>query len=443
MTTAGTYLRRSWRKFAVVAVFLAMITVGYLTMSVATSCPAEAQACSCGICVAQGPTSVSALFAVVSAQTAAQIGTATGLINAQYALAAEAFALQATIRFGQIVMDIDDWFDTFWYYNEKPSMQGQTEQANVMDSMQAAAMSTFRDGAEVLRTNHLMGQLEFESERNAQPSTQVCMAATAVGGVARANTITDAYARAAPADAAPRSGGARGTAAQSGAAADMRERWEQVQTLYCDPADNNGINACQSSGTLVNADIDVASTVFSRDTMDLPDAQRKAAADALVANIAEPFVMNNIPASELNTGRGIQASLARDEMRAKRQTIHSALQYVIARRAPSGSNGEFIAAIRDSAGIPPDLLSDNPSYQEIMDAIVTDSFRSGQYSVEQIGTPANADRELTVQNAFQVMQMHDHLELMDRYALMLAAEMGLEASELRTDNGLQKDDRTQ
>ena len=437
MTTAGAYLRRSWRQCAVVAVFLAMITVGYLTMSVATSCPAQAQVCSCGICVMQGPTSVSGLFATVSAQTAAQIGTATGLINAQYALAAEAFALQATIRFGQIVMDIDDWFDTFWYYNEKPSMQGMTEQDNVMASMQAAAMSTFRDGAEVLRTNHLMGELEFESERNAIPSTQVCMAATAVGGIGRANTITDAYARAAPADAAPRSGGSRGTSGERGTAADIRERHETVRALYCDPAENNGVNTCQSSGALVNADIDVAATVFSNDTINLPDDQRKAATDALVANIAEPFITNNVNPTELNTARGIQQMIARDEMRAKRQTIHTALQYVIARRAPSGSNGAFIAAIRDSAGIPPDLLSDNPSYNEIMEAMLSERFRTGRYSIEQIDTPSNAERELTVQNAFQVMQMHDHLELMDRYALMLAAEVGLEATELRNDRGRQ------
>ncbi len=155
-------------------------------------------------------------------------------------------------------------------------------------------------------------------------------------------------------------------------------------------------------------------------------------------NVAEPFVSNNINPASLNTAQGIQAALARDELRAQRQTIHTALQYTIARRAPSGSNGAFIAAIRDSAGIPPDLLSDNPSYQEIMEAMLSERFRNGQYSVEQIDTPANADRELAVQNAFQVMQMHDHLELIDRYALMLAAEMGIEARELRDGKGLEK-----
>jgi hypothetical protein len=263
------------------------------------------------------------------------------------------------------------------------------------------------------------------------------MAATAVGGIGRANTITDAYARAAPADAAPRSGGARGTSGERGTAADIRERAETVRALYCDPDENNGVNDCRSSGALINADIDVAGTVFSKDTIDLPDDQRRAATDALVANIAEPFIANNIPAAELNSTKGIAAQIARDEQRAQRQTIHAALQYVIARRAPSGSNGAFIAAIRDSAGIPPDLLSDNPSYNEIMEAMLSERFRTGQYSVEQIDTPSNAERDLTVQYAFQVMQMHDHLELMDRYALMLAAETGLEARELRNDRGRQ------
>lgn len=441
MTTAGAYLRRSWRKLAIVVAFVAMVTVGYLTMSVATSCPAQAQVCTCGICVAQGPTSVSALFAMVSAQTATQIGVATGLINAQYALAAEAFALQATIRFGQVVMDIEDWFDTFWFYNEKPSMQAMTEQKNVMDSIQATTMSTFRDGAELLRTNHMMGEMQFESEREAAPSVQTCIAATGVGGVARAHEITDAYARAAAAEAAPRSGGALGTSGARGTSADIAIRAEQVNALYCDKTENNGKNNCRASGALVNADIDVAGTVFSKDTIDLPDDQRRAATNALVANVAEPKVQNNIPHEKLNTASGIQQQLDRDEMRAQRQTIHTALQYVIARRAPSGSNGQFIAAIRDSAGIPPDLISDNPSYHEIMEAMLSERYRTGRYTAEQIDTPENANRDLAVQNAFQVMQMHDQLELMDRYALMLAAEMGVEAKELRADG--RRDNREQ
>ncbi len=432
MTTAGAYLRKAWRKFAIITAFVVMVTVGYLTMSVATSCKAEAQACGCGgLCVAQGPSSVSSSFVNVQGQTLGQIGVATGLINAQYALAAEAFALQAAVRFGQVVFDIIDWFDTFWYYNERPSMQAEVEQANVMNVVQSATMSTFRDQAEMLRTQHMMAEMKFQSERDAQVSPQVCMAGTVAGGLTRAETVTDAYARAAAADAAPRSAGARGSTAERGAASDTAERWKQMRTLFCDPDENNGVNACAKNPPLVNADIDVASTVFSKETIDLPDDQRRAATNALVANVAEPFVMNNIPAAQLESASGIERSIERDEMRAQRQTIHTALQYVIARRAPSGANGRFVAAIRDSAGIPPDLMSENPSYNEMMEAMLNERYRTGQYSIEQIDTPANANRELTVQNAFQVMQMHDHLELMDRYALMLAAEVGLEAQELR------------
>lgn len=440
MTTAGTYLRKSWRACAIAIAFLAMITVGYLTISVVSSCPAEAQLCGCSVvCVMQGPTSVSALYAMVTAQSSAQITTATGLINTQYALAAEAFSLQAAIRFAQVVFDIWDWFDTFWYYNEKPSMQAQVEQANVMETVQATTMSMFRDAADTIRSNHVTKELQFQSEREASPSVQICMAATASGGMFRANTITDAYGRAAAAAAGPRSGGALGSDGARGAAADIAMRAERVRWTYCDMSENGGINDCRAQeGPLVNADIDAATTIFSRDTIDLLDPSTRAAVDALVINVAEPVVQNNIPREKIATAQGMEQQMRRDETRAQRQTIHTALQYVIARRAPSGSNGQFIAAIRDSAGIPPDLLSENPSYHEIMEAMLTERFRTGRYSVEQIDTPANADRDLAVQNAFQVMQMNDQLELLDRYSLMLAAEMGLEAREQRRDSGLDR-----
>ncbi len=435
MTTAGSYLRTSWRSLVMVVAFLGMLTVGYLTMSVATSCPAQAQVCSCGICVLQGKTAVSAVFLEISAQTATQIGIATGIINTQYALAAEAFGLQAAARFGQVIIDIMDWFDTYWYYNEKPAMQAMTEQANVMDAIQTATMSTFRDGAEMLRTQHVMSELRFQSERELQTSEQLCVVGSVSGSLARAHALTDAYGRAAAADAARRSGGEKGTSGERGTAADIAARWQDVRTRYCDPDENNGQNTCVSSGGFVNADIDVAGSVFEKDTIDVTDPAVRHAVDTLVANIAEPFIENNIPESQLATTVGIQRQLERDEVRAKRQTIHSALQYTIARRAPASGNGAFVAAIRDTAGIPPDLLSNNPSYHEIMDAMLVERYRSGQYTLDQADTPANAERDVTVQNAFQVMQMHDYLELLDRYALMLAAQTGIEVRNTRSGDG--------
>lgn len=422
--------RKVWRQTAMAVGFVAITTLGYLSMSIATSCPVQAQSCGCGVCVAVAP-GAAGMFADVGVQTGLQIGAATSIITAQYTLAASAFALQATARFGQIVLDIDDWFDTFWYYNERPSMQAQVEQQNVMDTIQAVTLSTFRDSAEQARTSQLLSELQVESALAYQPSEQVCAAGTIAGGLTRANTIARAYARAAPVESAGRSAGTRGTSGERGAANDISERWNNVKASYCNASENGGASGCASDGTMVNADIDVTGTVFQKDTIDLTDPATKASVDDLIDNIAEPFVPNNIPASTLNSATGKEDMIKRDEYRAQRQVIHAALEYVVSRRAPSGIDGQFVNNMRGAAGISADMFSESPSHNEIMDVMMNERFRTGQYSVEQVDTPENNAREATVQNAFEAVQGKDLLDLTDHLSLLLAAQTGIEAREMR------------
>lgn len=407
--------------------FVVMVTVGYLTMNVATSCRAEAAvgACGCQICVV--PFGVTSAFAAITTQVVSQVGVATGLITANYALAATAFGLQAVAEFNNIARDLDDWFDTFWFYQLRPAMQEQTEQINTLDMAQAVNLSTHEDAHELARTDRMRSEQEIEAERVHRPGQQVCVAGTMAGGLMRANTVARAYARAAPIEAAERS-------LKGGAAADVRERFEDYATTYCDPSENNGNAACAGPTPRMNADIDVTGQVFSKDTIDLRDPGTKAAVDTLINNVAEPKVPENIPVSAGNSAAGAEAMMAREAMRAKRQTIHNALYFTVSRRAPGSRASQHVADLRTAAGIPTDMLSDNPSQYEMMEVMMNERFRSGKYSIEQIDTPENNERELVIQAAFQAMLMHDQLDLLDRYALMLAAQTGIEAAEIRPYN---------
>lgn len=427
-------IRTAWRKTVVLVAFVAMMTIGYLSISAVTSCPAEAQACSCGACVALTP-GVGPSFIAVSKQAALQISAATNIIVAQYTLAAEAFALQAVTRFGQIVTDIDDWYDTYWYYNERPAMQAAVEQDNVQEAMQTATLSMFRDAAEQARTIRTLAEIEVESAARNQPSAQICTAGTMSGGLMRANAIRRAYAAAAPVQAARRTANTRGTAAAQGAAADIAERWNNVRATYCNSEDNNGNSGCAVDGPMVDADIDVTATIFMNDTIDLTDPQVRQAVDDLITNVAEPFAPNLIPASAANGAAGVEASVRRDAYRAQRQAIHAALQHVVARRAPGAGNGSFLAAMRESAGMSADMLTNNPSHNEILEVMASERFRTGQYSLEQVDTPDNNARELVVQNATEVMLNKDRNDLIDLLSLMVAVESAIESKATRARGG--------
>lgn len=455
MSTAGTVFRKL-RHFAAVAVFLAMMVVGYFSLSVTTSCPARAQTCLCSICVMQGPGSVSVTLGLMTAQVQAQIAAATAAIITNYSLEISAFSLRVVAHFMQVIEDFDDWFDTFWYYNQKPSLQAMTEQANVMANQQAMAISNFRDAMELGRNSQMRTELEFQGARANAVSQSACIAGSVAGGMARANNIARAYGRAAPAERLPRSTNSRGTAAEKGPLNDTRERFDQYVARYCDASDNNGAAGCAADSPYRNWDIDVNYMVFSRDTIPLTDPAVRQATDDLVKNIAEPFVPDLIPQAMLNTATGNQAMLARNANQAKRQAIHTALYYTIARRAPGGgdaatqaaggtssgmtaqSSGSFVAAVRQAAGLTPDMISSNPSHNEIMEAMMNERFRTGNYTVDQIDTPDNNDRELVIQNAFQVMQMHDQLDLLDRYGMMVASEVALEINEARQSDSVSR-----
>lgn len=431
MAAAGSVFKKL-RRIAAVVAFIAMIAVGYFSMSAATSCKAEAQTCFCGICVLQGPSSVSATLTYMSGQVLAQITAATGAILANYTLATEAFGLQVVARFGQIILDVDDWFNTFWYYNQLPAMQAMVEQENVMGAMQAATISTYRDAAELARTSQLMSDAQLEALREAgSVSPLVCSAGSVAGGMLRADTISRAYALAAPVEHARRGGNEKGSSGESGGAGDLSARWQDYAADFCNPNDNNGAPGCTRAGTHMDADINVPGTVFYNDTIDMTDDGTRKSVDALVDNIVEPVVPNNIPAPELKTAEGKEAQVERDSYRARRQAAHDALFFVVGRRAPGGGDNPFVGAIRQSAGLTPDMISSNPSKNEIMQAMMYDRFRSGQYSVEQVDDPQNNEREIAIQNGFQVIQMQDQLDLIDRWGLMMAAELGTEVNDGR------------
>jgi hypothetical protein len=149
------------------------------------------------------------------------------------------------------------------------------------------------------------------------------------------------------------------------------------------------------------------------------------------ANAGADIITVALRRIDLTSADGIQAMVERDAHRAQRQAIHTALQAVIARRAPGGANGEFLSALRGAAGLTADMFSENPSHNEIMEVMLAERFRSGQYSVSQVDTPQNNARELTVQNAFEVMQNHDMLDLVDLHAMILAVQTGISATESR------------
>lgn len=416
-------LKAGWlKKFALVIGFLGMFAIGYMTTSAVTSCPANAQ-CGCSLCTVTLSATISQIGSAIIVPSIVAAGAA---IVAYYGLAAAAWALQIGNRFSILASNYIEWFETFWNYGYLPAMQQQTAQLNTSDSEQARAWGGMADSVDVQRTQR-MGQMnEVDSHRESRPGENVCVAATVVGGLARASKFSKTYNTAAATERAARSTGDTGTAAGDSPAADQKERFDTYRTRYCQASANGGSGnaGCAADSPFVNMDIDVAGQIFQKDTIDLTNADVKQTIDDLIINVAEPFTKAPLNPSVLNSGPGREAVLKGEAYKTKRQVVYDALYFVVSKRAPGSTMRTFIEPIRAAAGVPPSEIAANPSQNEVMEAMMSERFRSGDYAISQIDEPENNEREMVIQQAFQIMRMTDQIDLLDKYALILAADIG-------------------
>lgn len=412
----------SIKKALAVVGICAFMLAGYLSLNVATSCKSQAQ-CVCSLCTyAAGGMSV-AINLVNTTTTIPGITIATTMITAKFAEAMIAFDMAVAAKILEVGKNLNDWFDTFWLYNLRPAMQAMTVQLNTADADQSNLIGQYTDSMDANRTNMALMGTEIETHRAMRPSETVCVGATTAGGMARAANIRRAYGASAPRERLNRSGGRQGTPAANGTGADQRARWDDYVANYCDPTINGGAAGCTAAGAIgPGRDLDVTGEIFEKDTIDVRDANTRKVVDDLLTNIVEPVTMQPIPTETLSGAEGQELWLKAESYKSRRQVLFDAVYYIVARRVPGSDMAEFIEPIRNAAGLP--NSSDNPSHNEVLDALMVDRYRSGQTAVNQVDEPENNSRELVMQQALQAMQMSDQIDLLDRYALLIAARVG-------------------
>ncbi len=446
-------LKHKLKNFALAFGLVASLAAGYLSVSIPTSKPADAILCFSGNqCITNMSATIGTSFLEVVAAKGLMLG---GYLIAYLELAAiQWMGIGSADEIGffpnkvkAVKKTIDATIDTFWFYNLRPSMQAMTEQLGMADAQQALAVIKFNDAAELNRTQMDMQIAEAESRERNKPSENACVAASVSGGMTKASTITRMYNATAPIKAVAgksaaypngyeilaRSNNAVGTPAGKGRAADIGARFENMVERYYDPSANGGNAGAAGApaGPYKNADLDVQGQIFDRPTIDLTDAELELTINDLLVNLAEPFVMDNVDETNIKDSKGEANMLERNSYRAKRQVIFDALYHSIARRAPGSNMGAFIDEIRVAAGfLPP--ANNNPSHNEIMQTMMSDRFRSGAYAISQVDNPETNSKEMVIQQAFQAMQLNDQLDLLDRYAMVLAARAGENVNESKS-----------
>lgn len=434
--------KKHFKKLMLTIGLCVFVAAGYMTMSVQTSCKAVAQTC----CAPEPCTSPAGgmvtQLGIIGGWSITSIGIAYGTVTFNFTQAVAAFGEGIGAKIFEAQQNIVKWWDEFWFYNLRPAMQAMTVQLNVSDADQSRVLGSFGDAMDMNRTNLALMQSEIESHRALRPSENECVAATVSGGMARAAAIRKAYNAAAPVEALRRSNNETGTPGAGGSGEDLSARWATYVERYCDPGMNAGNAGCAAPGAFAGRDLDIAGEIFSKDTIDVRDADVKRIVDDMVMNLAEPFVPNPVPASVTSAAEGREYLMELNAYKTKRQVVYDALYHIVSRRVPGGTAmGEFIRAMREqtpsagTSGLDGSYISDSPSHNEIMEVMMSERFRTGTYGTEQVTEPEANGREAVIQQAFMAISMSDTLDLIDKYSLLLAAEIGDQTRLSKTPEG--------
>jgi hypothetical protein len=220
MLTQGsstTQVKRKRFSFRKVRHFFLIFLFGISFITAYTTPPREAQA-ACVICN---------LLDVQAAQMAIQLFHETfEMLMMQY-ISAE-FVLH---RF---------WLtQTFFTAEVLPALMMFTEQMSAVGMHQVFIFGTFLDAKHQLETQRLFQELQFEAQRDYQPSEDFCWFGTNVRSMAASEALGLASADSLNALQMKRHLGNVNMGASESRDQDKGNRWEQFTRLYCDTDDNN------------------------------------------------------------------------------------------------------------------------------------------------------------------------------------------------------------
>ncbi len=417
-------------KISLIAILLACVLFLSLSAITLTSTPANAvvggsqtsDSMACNSPCVFPQTFVSAIVAVGLSimggisEVTTDVSTTISLVTS-----VETATIVAQITF--VMEEFTRFFHDLWYKKTLVQLQKMSNQLVTLEADQARYYGSFSDAKSILGLKNLREKMAIKSDREHRLGASAAIAATITGGMTRAAVLKNQYRNAATRKKSPRSAGKAG-ASYAGVTSDLEERWKNYTTLYCRKDYNNEVSGCDEDMPYADMDINVTRTLFFKETINLTNENMRTATDDLVTNIAEPLALNITSSASIKGIKGQANILRKESYKAKRQTVYDALYHVISRRAPGGNIAEFLGPLRESAGLPYSEISTNPSYNEIMHTMTTERFRTGIYSYQQIDEPENNKRELVIQQAFHLMQLNDQLDLLDRQALILAAQIG-------------------
>lgn len=363
-------IKRGFSALVIIMFFL----VGYNSMTASTqSCSAQysitppipgsplpptiSSPCGCGgvntvPCTVPGSTAI--LTAAVEAAYYSALSASAATVENYISMAVDTLVQTVFSRLEQAEQDLADWFDTYWYYNYKPSLQAMTEQANVAGMDQAQQVAAITDAEQ---QNRASLEVQAEEARSAigQSDTageEACAVATSAGSLGNANTFSRAMRRAWQNDANGLTLNRRGSPSARGPAVMAAVHAQEFETLFCNPDDNGGNNVCGAADPqFYNADTQVTGRIYN--TLTIPvdkDERHLVALQHMFDNLLGRSAASPVGAGAISSAQGQQNWMERRPIAARKNAARSVLNLVAGWRVPGGVAGDGQNCTGNQAG---------------------------------------------------------------------------------------------
>lgn len=290
------------------------------------------------------PGSTAVLTSAVEAAYYSALSASAATVENYISMAVDTLVQTVFSRLEQAEQDIADWFDTYWYYNYKPSLQAMTEQANVAGMDQAQQVAAITDAEQ---QNRAALEIQAEDARSAigqsdAAGEEACAVATSVGSLGNANTFARAMRRAWQNDANGNTLNRRGSPSARGPAVMAAVHAQEFETLFCNPNDNGGDNVCGASDPqFYNADTQVTGRIFN--TLTIPvdkDERHLVAVQHMFDNMLGRSATSPVAEGAIASAQGQQNWVERRPLAARKNAARSVLNLIAGWRVPGGVAGD-------------------------------------------------------------------------------------------------------